>query len=521
MCYMHWKTFIKFPINKLMFKPANFRRCFMKTRHTSQYAQRNSKLKIYAAARLASLLLMGGAYAGGHGDSDILGEENREAMPHQGSRMPSVSPQQSFLEGQTTEPHVTKAQVVEYKRDEAEYAEAVKEAWHVNKKLEVMKENGVEAPQLEQKAQNLAQSIHHYEDKLEEAINSGVQRDLVEEGISSTFSKKPSVVKNVLSSVKNLVMQKEEENILCLDGGGMRGVGTLTMLAFLEMKTGLKTHQLFDRIYGTSTGGLAAILLARGHTANEVLDLYMKEGGVIFGLKAWDKVTNPDGFLAAKYNPEGLESVIRKYAGDATLADVKVPVAVTIVTNEKGKTKLLSSEDEDTKDVSVLEAARATSAAPTYFRSKTITTKKKVLTVSDGGLGANNPGTRAYQHAKDQYKAQGRKVKINMLSLGTGQEEFFMIPENTGKAGIVSQLPGIFMKTQMQEVERAMKRLHRKGSIQNYARIQFGLDQPVDLGDYSAGTLQKLMIAAWNRANKNDMSDFAKLLVKQRGGIKG
>ncbi len=516
MRYMQLSTFLKFPMNKIVNGITNFRRCVMKTRQNSKYNQRNSKLKIYAVTRLASLLLMGGAYAGGHGGSGTLTEENREAMPHQASRMHGVAHEQSFPEGQTSEPHVTKAQVAEYKENEAEYAEAVKEAWQVNKKLEGMKERDEEAPQLEQQAQTLAQSIHHYEDKLEEAINSGVQRELVEEGISSTFSKKPSIVRQVKTFLEN----KEEENILCLDGGGMRGVGTLTMLAALEMKTGLRTHQLFDRIYGTSTGGLAAILLARGHTANEVLDLYLKEGEVIFGLKAWDKVTNPDGFLAAKYNPEGLESVIKKYAGDATLADVKVPVAVTIVTNGEGKTKLLSSEDEDTKDVTVLEAGRATSAAPTYFRAQKIKTKKKEYTVVDGGLGANNPTSRAYEHAKDQYKAQGRKVKINMLSLGTGQEESFMIPEDTGKAGIVSQLSDIFMKTQMQEVERTVKKLHKDGKINNYARIQFGLKQKVDLGDYSLETLQKLMVAAWNRANEKEMSDFAKLLVKQRGNTK-
>ncbi|MBN9343282.1 MAG: hypothetical protein J0H87_02730, partial [Holosporales bacterium] len=152
-------------------------------------------LKLYAALRLGSLLLMGTAYAG-HGDIDVL-EETREAMPRAAANHHEGSYQTQVLEGQTSEPHVTKAQVAEYKENEAEYAEAVKEAWQVNKKLEGMKERDEEAPQLEQQAQTLAQSIHHYEDKLEEAINSGVQRELVEEGISSTFSKKPSIVRQV------------------------------------------------------------------------------------------------------------------------------------------------------------------------------------------------------------------------------------------------------------------------------------------------------------------------------------
>ena len=473
-------------------------------------------LKLYAALRLGSLLLMGTAYAG-HGDIDVL-EETREAMPRAAANHHEGSYQTQVLEGQTSEPHVTKAQVAEYKENEAEYAKAVKEAWQVNKKLEGMKENGEEAPQLEQRAQTLAQSIHHYEDKLEEAINSGVQRELVEEGISSTFSKKPSIVRQVKTFLEN----KEEENILCLDGGGMRGVGTLTMLAALEMKTGLRTHQLFDRIYGTSTGGLAAILLARGHTANEVLNLYVEEGEVIFGRSTWDMITNPGGLLGAAYNPEGLESVIKKYVGDATLSDVQVPVTVTSVNSKTGSLQLLSSEDEETKDVSMLEAGRATSAAPTYFPAKTVKTKTGEYLAVDGGVGYNNPAAIAFEHARDHYKAHGRKVKINMLSLGTGSEEMLQLNENAGKLGFGNpgNIPGYFMGIKAREVEDTMARLHKKGKLQSYARIQFGLDQKVDLADYSESTLKMLQQVAWNRANEKEMSDFAKLLLKQKRNTK-
>ncbi|MBN9412917.1 MAG: patatin-like phospholipase family protein [Candidatus Paracaedimonas acanthamoebae] len=486
----------------------------MKARQNPKCAQKKSKLKIYAATRLASLLLMGGAY-GVHGNGGSLTEENRDVMPS-ASRMHSIACESSFVEGETSEPAVSASQVTEYKKDEVEYAKAVKDAWQVNKKLE-RAEAGA-GSELEQQAQNLAQSIHHYEDRLEEAIDGGVQRAVLEEGISTSFSKKPNIIKKFITGAGS----REEENILCLDGGGMRGVGTLTMLAALEMKTGLRTHQLFDRIYGTSTGGLAAILLARGLSANEVLDLYVKEGKVIFGRSTWDIISNPGGFLGATYRPEGLESVIKKYVGEAALSEVKVPVTVTSVDSKTGALKLLSSEDGDTKDVSMLEAGRATSAAPTYFPGIEVTTKKGSYTAIDGGVGYNNPATIAFEHARDRYKEQGRKVRINMLSLGTGTESFLQLNKNAGKLGFGNpgNIPGFFMGITGQGVEDTMARLHKKGKLQHYARIQFGLEQKVDLADYSELTLKKLQEVAWATAHGEEMSAFAKLLNKQKRDIK-
>lgn len=46
--------------------------------------------------------------------------------------------------------------------------------------------------------------------------------------------------------------------ILALDGGGLKGFMTLMLLAELERRSGLRVHEMFDLIVGTSIGGILA-----------------------------------------------------------------------------------------------------------------------------------------------------------------------------------------------------------------------------------------------------------------------
>ena len=52
--------------------------------------------------------------------------------------------------------------------------------------------------------------------------------------------------------------------ILCLDGGGVRGLVQIEILRQIEKRTGKKITDLFDWIVGTSTGGIIALALVYG-----------------------------------------------------------------------------------------------------------------------------------------------------------------------------------------------------------------------------------------------------------------
>lgn len=58
--------------------------------------------------------------------------------------------------------------------------------------------------------------------------------------------------------------RKTGSRILCLDGGGMKGLAEIDVMENLERITGKKITELFDWIVGTSTGGILALGLVYG-----------------------------------------------------------------------------------------------------------------------------------------------------------------------------------------------------------------------------------------------------------------
>ncbi len=54
------------------------------------------------------------------------------------------------------------------------------------------------------------------------------------------------------------------QRILCLDGGGLKGLILIEVLIYIEKLTKKKIVDLFDWIVGSSTGGIIALALVYG-----------------------------------------------------------------------------------------------------------------------------------------------------------------------------------------------------------------------------------------------------------------
>jgi patatin-like phospholipase/acyl hydrolase len=220
----------------------------------------------------------------------------------------------------------------------------------------------------------------------------------------------------------------ERVKVLSIDGGGIRGIIPATVLAEIERRTGRRVAGLFDLVAGTSTGGILALALTvpgpDGRprlTAAEVLDLYLEEGPRIFSRSLLRTVLTADGLLDERYSDAGLDAALRRYLGDARLADALTPVLVTAYALEERRPFFFKSRrarEDPARDYPMRVVARATSAAPTYFEPESVRSERgDEVGLVDGGVCVVNPAMSAYAEAR----RQGVDVAL-VASLGTGQQ---------------------------------------------------------------------------------------------------
>lgn len=235
--------------------------------------------------------------------------------------------------------------------------------------------------------------------------------------------------------------------ILSVDGGGIRGVLPGTILAQLEKILQTKSNSerkigdYFDMIAGTSTGGiLSCIYLMPGsdgkakYSAQDAVDLYIKNGHTIFDRTTAQKLSSVGGILHQKYSQDALYELLTTYFGDTTLDKLIKPSLITSYEITDRKAIFFTSADAREDNIFnfyVRDVARATSAAPTYFSPAHIeSVNKQSFSLVDGGMFANNPALCAYAEARKlnfsklfndpSKKDKPTAADMIIVSMGTG-----------------------------------------------------------------------------------------------------
>jgi len=221
----------------------------------------------------------------------------------------------------------------------------------------------------------------------------------------------------------------DQVRVLSIDGGGIRGIIPALVLAELEDCTGRPVSELFELIAGTSTGGLLALALSKpgedgrpAFTARELVDLYTKEGPLIFSRSIWRRIHTVDSLVDEKYSAAELEHALDKYIGATLLSEARTDVLVTAYEIERRFPfffKSAKARDRADHDFPMRAAARATSAAPTYFEPYKLEASggDNYFALVDGGVFANNPAMCAFA----EVKRADPGVDCLLVSLGTGE----------------------------------------------------------------------------------------------------
>jgi patatin-like phospholipase/acyl hydrolase len=217
--------------------------------------------------------------------------------------------------------------------------------------------------------------------------------------------------------------------ILCLSGGGFLGLYTATVVAGLEKEFGGPIAKHFDLISGTSIGGIIALGLAMEVPGHDIRTAFETNGTGIFSGRA-----TPSGLfgraadlcrslVSSKYGDTALRAAVTGIIGEETLiGHLRHPCLIPAVNLSKGAPQVFKTDHHENfrvdLNIKAVDAAMATSAAPTYFPIAKINDSLYV----DGGLYANSPDLLALHEAEHFFRVSIEDVTV--LSIGTTTAKF-------------------------------------------------------------------------------------------------
>ncbi len=304
-----------------------------------------------------------------------------------------------------------------------------------------------------------------------------------------------------MESIKTKTETKPTSKLrmLSIDGGGIRGIIPARILVHIEQEIQsitknkeAKIGEYFDMISGTSTGGILACLYLTPaeagttkakYSAQQALDLYVKNGSKIFARNFWNRVKNYK-IWNEQYPADNLQKLLDQYFGDTLLSQLIRPCLITSYDLHNRRAAFFNSTDArtrygDVKDFKVSSITRATSAAPTYFEPAQIKSLGgSRFNLIDGGVFVNNPALCAYSEArstefsKDRFMRNQFKLEkpdnptakdMYHVSIGTGSEsrkiEFDEV-ENAGLIGWLPKLIDIMMSGNSETVDYHLQKIY-------------------------------------------------------------
>ena len=231
-----------------------------------------------------------------------------------------------------------------------------------------------------------------------------------------------------------------QKKLLAIDGGGIRGVITLQVLARFESilreakaegKPNFRLADYFDYIGGTSTGAIIAAALAIGMSVAEISHFYDTGAREMF-----TRAGNLKRFRYM-YVDEKLSALLRGVFGaETTLGSDKLKTLVmTILRNATTDSPWPLSNNPCAKyndrslpdcnlNLPLWQLIRASTAAPTYFPPERVRVgAQEFLSVDGGATTYNNPAFQLFLMATlDPFQLRWRtgEDKLLLVSVGTG-----------------------------------------------------------------------------------------------------
>ena len=264
--------------------------------------------------------------------------------------------------------------------------------------------------------------------------------------------------------------QSKPYRVLSLDGGGIRGLYTASILQTLSNRfassNGFEDKDIgqgFDLIAGTSSGGILACGLAAGISVRQIIDIYLNKGKEIF--------TNPFPFesLLKQYwwifrnrkkaanSNKALKEALQSVFGNKTLGQIykerQIGLCIAAVNLMDYSPKVFKTPHNAEKSADnnrrLSDVCLASSAAPIIFPAARIPDPERrgiYEDFIDGGLWANDPVLAALTEA---VTCSGENQRVEIISIGTCAPPKGQTVKNPDK-GLIDWRAGIgLMETSM------------------------------------------------------------------------
>jgi hypothetical protein len=244
--------------------------------------------------------------------------------------------------------------------------------------------------------------------------------------------------------------------ILCLDGGGAKGMNTVLMLQEIEKRCGKPIQELFDLICGTSIGACVGAGAAVGTKLDSMMELLeglcykgCESCGPVFPTRSLCRLLKTGWKMSESTTNSYMHHVAEVLGceGDKAFPAPKdhdgvtsaVPHYFSVTTQEQPGDNwlpfIISNYPRDAQGFAVngtqgWPAHRqllASTAAPTFFPP--VVDPQSAIRYVDGGIVANNPSSIAVQEARAIWP--GRPIGC-IVSLGTGES----VAPGESKAGL-------------------------------------------------------------------------------------
>ncbi|KAH7340857.1 acyl transferase/acyl hydrolase/lysophospholipase [Rhizoctonia solani] len=350
---------------------------------------------------------------------------------------------------------------------------------------------------------------------------------------SSNVQMYPSTVYySMASNLQSSFQDSRGLRLLSLDGGGIRGLSSLLILKEImgrvKRDEGLdqvpRPCDYFDIIGGTSTGGLIAIMLGRLRmSVSDAIKAYVSLSEEIFSEQ---KHRWQDGKFKASLLEKAIKRIVSEHSENKDEEARIFDPLIQANSESRGCRVFVCALSRDNMEASIpthlrtyesawntapnckiWEAARATSAAPTFFKPITITDDDGIpRTFVDGGLGVNNPTERVLAEAENLFPDQNVSC---ILSIGTGQAKTISMSKTNAMSMVVPDLQLLnAVKKMATDCERMADKMSSRFAPHPGVYFRFSVDQGMQ--DIGLGAFERLSelaahTSAYLRLHDNDM----------------